>query len=46
MLAKVMPNQPFDEEKFEQTFRAMDKNSDGLVSKEELFQSLLEKANK
>ena len=44
MLARVAPDKPFDEAAFQQTFRQMDKNSDGLVSKEELFLSLVEKA--
>ena len=44
MLHRVKPDQEFDEAKFEQKFAAMDKNQDGSVSKQELFQSLLETA--
>ena len=44
MLERVKPDGNFDEEKFQETFRAMDKNNDGSVSKQELFESLLNKA--
>ena len=44
MLQRVKPDAQFDEEKFRQNFSAMDKNNDGTVSKQELFQSLVDKA--
>ena len=44
MLQKIKPDGTLDEEKFEETFAKMDKNADGMVSQEELFQSLVEKA--
>ena len=34
----------FDEEKFEENFKKLDKNADGTVCKQELFDSLYEKA--
>ena len=40
----IKPGQPFDEAEFENTFTKMDKNSDGTVSKQELFDSLKAKA--
>ena len=44
MLQRVKPDAQFDEAKFRQNFEAMDKNNDGTVSKQELFQSLVDKA--
>ena len=44
MLQRVKPDAEFDEEAFQVNFQAMDKNNDGTVSKQELFQSLVEKA--
>ena len=40
----VNPGEKFNVEQFEQSFATMDKNQDGSVSKEELFKTLLEKA--
>ena len=34
----------FDEDKFEENFKKLDKNEDGSVCKQELFDSLYEKA--
>ena len=44
MFQRVKPDGEFDEDKFEENFSTMDKNSDGTISKQELFQSLLQKA--
>ena len=44
MLQKIKPDAVFDEAKFEENFGKMDKNADGMVSQEELLQSLVEKA--
>ena len=44
MLQRVKPDAEFDEAKFRQNFESMDKNNDGTVSKQELFQSLVDKA--
>ena len=44
MFQRVKPDGEFDEDKFEENFATMDKNSDGTISKQELFQSLLQKA--
>ena len=44
LLKSVKGDAPFDEEKFEKNFAELDKNADGLVSKYELFQSLVKKA--
>ena len=46
MMAKLKPDAEFNEEKFEENFTALDKNSDGLVSFDELWKSLIEKAEK
>ena len=40
----IKPGQPFDEAEFESNFAKMDKNADGTVSKQELFDSLKAKA--
>ena len=44
MLQRVKPDAEFDEAKFRENFASMDKNNDGSVSKQELFQSLVDKA--
>ena len=44
MLHSVKPDAQFDEEAFQKNFQNMDKNDDGTISKDELFQSLVEKA--
>ena len=44
MLLRVKPDAEFDEAAFQQNFYSMDKNHDGTVSKQELLQSLVEKA--
>merc|ERR1712032_1170895 len=40
----LKPGQPFNEEEFEENFANLDKNQDGSVSKQELFDSLYKKA--
>ena len=44
MLQRVKPDAELDEAKFHEDFASMDKNNDGTVSKQELFQSLVDKA--
>ena len=44
LLGKVSPDTPMDETKFEETFASLDKNHDGSVSRDELFQALVDKA--
>ena len=44
MLEQVKPDAEFDLEASKENFRNMDKNHDGTVSKQELFQSLVDKA--
>ena len=45
MMKVIKPDKTdFDEEKFEDNFKKLDKNADGTVCKEELFESLYEKA--
>ena len=40
----IKPNQEFSEEEFENNFQKLDKNQDGTVSRQELFESLYKKA--
>ena len=44
MLLSIRPDAPFDEAAFQVRFAELDKNHDGTVSKQELFQSLVDKA--
>ena len=46
MMEKLKPDAEFNEEKFEQNFADLDKNSDGKVDFNELWKSLIEKAEK
>ena len=41
---QTKPGQPFDEDGFENHFENLDKNDDMTVSKQELFESLVERA--
>ena len=45
MLLRMKPDAEFDERAFQENFKSMDKNKDGIVSKAELFRSIIEKAN-
>ena len=40
----VKPNSDFNEDEFNANFETLDKNQDGSVSKQELFDSLMQKA--
>ena len=40
----IKPDSEFNEQEFEDNFVQLDKNQDGTVSKQELFDSLLKKA--
>ena len=44
LFKQVSPGGSMNEAKFEETFNKLDKNSDGSVSREELYASLVEKA--
>ena len=44
MLLRVKPDAEFDEAAFQENFKAMDKNKDGIINKAELFKSIIEKA--
>ena len=44
LFKQVCPGGSMNEAKFEETFNKLDKNSDGSVSREELYASLVEKA--
>ena len=44
MLKNLKPGQEFDENVFQTTFKALDKNNDGSVSLEELTEDFVSKA--
>ena len=46
MMTTLKPDAEFNEETFEENFASLDKNSDGRVDMNELWQSLVEKASK
>ena len=46
MMEKLKPDSEFNEEKFDENFAQLDKNADGKVDFDELWKSLIEKAEK